>query len=360
MKRLVICILFFSWFPSLLLWGIPNKNYPLSEAKILRRSLAYVEHNYLDPDRIDTRKLFEGSLDEIQKLVPEILVQCEDNTFCGITIGNASRRFRYPKPTDISELTTLLQEVLSYIDKNVSPDTDKMEIEYAAISGLLNKLDPHSNFLTPEIYKEFQISTRGEFGGLGIVIGIRDGRLTVISPIQGTPAFKAGVKAKDTITQIDDDSTINMSLPEAVSLLRGRVGSKVTIKIERPGKNEPFDVHLVREIISVESVQSKLLRSPNGKKVGMIRLKSFQDNTKKDFEKQLLTLTKEGEGLDGLILDLRHNPGGLLNQAIYIADEFLNEGTIVTTVGSKNKIMDLSKASKYGLAETLPLIVLLN
>lgn len=242
---------------------------------------------------------------------------------------------------------------------HIGPDTEKQNVEFSAIIGMLGELDPHSNFLDPDSYREFRVGTEGEFGGLGIVISIKEGRLTVTAPLEGTPAWRAGVKAGDFILQIDEESTINMSLTEAVQRLRGKPGSKVAIKIERSGMKEPLTVVMIRDIINIQSVQAKRVQTPKGHAIAFLRVKNFQSNTHRDVVNQLTQMSKQSS-LKGVILDLRNNPGGLLDQSVYLADTFLKEGTIVSTVGQKGKVLDRKVAKADGLETEWPMIVLVN
>lgn len=343
------------------LWSAPppDPDYPLGEARLLSRSLTYVQRYYVDPSRIKAGAMFEASLNQVQRAIPEILVKCEKPVFCSVTVDQATRRFKYPA-ADLQSMGSRLRDVLRFMGMHVNKDTDKRDIEFAAIDGLLNELDPHSNFLTPDTYREFRVGTEGEFGGLGIVIGLKDGRLTVTAPLEGTPAWKAGVRAGDRIVQINDESTINMTLTEAVERLRGLVGTKVALKIERNGRTEPVRLTLKRAIINIEAVQSRVVQTPKGHSVGFIRVKSFQSNTAGDFEAQLKQAVQNEKNLKGIVIDFRNNPGGLLDQAVYLADALLKEGTIVSTVGPGGKVMDRKKAGRDGFEGEIPIVVLVN
>ncbi|OGQ05358.1 MAG: hypothetical protein A2W61_03975 [Deltaproteobacteria bacterium RIFCSPLOWO2_01_44_7] len=341
-------------------WALPkDPNYPLGNARLLTQTLSYIQRYYVDPVRIHPLDMFEASLNYIQRTAPEILAKCEKPSFCAVTVQQATKRFKYPAK-DLGSLGSTLKEIFQFIELHVDKDTDKQEIEFSAIDGLLNELDPHSNFLSPDSYREFRVGTEGEFGGLGIVIGLKEGRLTVTAPIEGTPAWKAGVKAGDHISQINEESSINMTLTEAVERLRGPVGTKVTIKIERSGRPAPIALTLKRAIINIEAVQSKLVITPQGNNVGFIRVKSFQANTEQDFHDQLEALAKPENNIKGVILDLRNNPGGLLDQAVTMADEFLKDGVIVSTVGPGGKLIDRKKARADGFEGNWPLIILVN
>ncbi|MEZ4845894.1 MAG: S41 family peptidase [Bdellovibrionota bacterium] len=241
--------------------------------------------------------------------------------------------------------------------KSVQPEFTSSQLERTCHRWTSQHLGPSLYILSEEFYKEMQVGTSGKFGGLGIVIGLRDTRLTVISPIDDTPASKAGIMAGDFITKIDDETTVGMTLTEAVERMRGPKGAPVTITIERKGWTENKNFKIIRDIIRVESVESALLSN----NIGYVKLKNFQEDSTKQMKKALAQLTDKAQGgLKGLILDLRNNPGGLLDQAIEISNLFLEEGTIVTTVGLKNKMRDTQVAELKNTQPMYPMIVVVN
>lgn len=351
----------FLFIPFLLILSVQaaeeSREYPLKQALLVSKTLSLINHNYVEPGRINLDSMFEASLNQIQKTVPEILAQCERPKFCTITVHQAIKRFAYPEG-QLGSLRKQLKEILAFMHSHVDADTEKKEIEYAAIDGLLNELDPHSSFMSPEDYREFQVGTEGEFGGLGIVISIKEGLLTVMSPLEDTPAWSAGIKAGDHIVQINDESTVNLPLTEAVGMLRGPVGTKVTLLIKRGGMKSPLKKTLARAIINIEAVQSQVVKTPSGNAVGFIRVKSFQANTERDFHEQLMAMSDAK--VKGVLLDLRNNPGGLLDQAVTLSDEILKEGTIVSTVGRDGVLFKQNKAHLDGYEGDWPLIVLVN
>jgi carboxyl-terminal processing protease len=225
-----------------------------------------------------------------------------------------------------------------------------------AIQGMVRSLDPHSSFLPPEAFEELQVDTHGEFGGIGIVITVKDGILTVVSPIEGTPAYKAGIQAGDKIIKVDDESTQEMELWEAVKKMRGKQGTSVVITIMREKEPEPIDFILIRDIIPIESVKSLMLRPG----YGYIWITNFRDNTTDDIIKAVKAFEKQPEPLKGLILDLRDNPGGLLNQAITTADLFLDKGKIVSIKGRLEKHTKSYEARTKGTLPKYPMVVLIN
>jgi carboxyl-terminal processing protease len=257
---------------------------------------------------------------------------------------------------DIYQYLRLFSDVLNIVQDNYVEKADVKKLIYGAVSGMLRELDPHSSFLKPEEYKELQVETKGKFGGLGIEITMRDGILTVVSPLEGTPADKAGIQAGDQIVRIDDQPTQDMSLTEAVQKMRGPKGTKVKLTIIRKGERKPLDFELVRDTISIQSVKWRNLESG----YGYIRISSFQSGTAADLRKALDQLESENHPLQGLVLDLRNDPGGLLDQAVEVADEFINEGLIVYTGGRLENQKMRFEAHKNNKARSFPIVVLVN
>lgn len=245
-------------------------------------------------------------------------------------------------------------DVIQIIEKTYVDPVKTDELIEKAIQGMVHSLDPHSALLPPEDFEDLQIDTKGEFTGIGISITIRDGLVTVISPIEGTPAYKAGIKAGDKILKVDDKAT--RDLREAVNMMRGPKGSKVTVTIARKGEKEALEFTLVRDLIPIESVRSMSLKDG----YGYVWVTHFRDNTSDDLEAALTKLETGPTPLKGLILDLRDNPGGLLPQAIQISDMFLDEGEILTIKGRLKRHTKAFSAHKNDKARTYPLVVLIN
>lgn len=250
----------------------------------------------------------------------------------------------------------LFTDVIELIEKNYVDEVDTEKLMQKAIQGMVRSLDPHSSFLPPEAFEELQMDTHGEFGGIGIVITMKDGILTVVSPIEGTPAYKAGILAGDRILKVDGESTQEMELWEAVKKMRGKQGSKVVITIMREKETEPIEFTLIRDLIPIESVKAKMIRPG----YGYIWITNFRDNTTDDIIKALKEFEKEFKPLKGLILDLRDNPGGLLNQAISVADLFLDKGKIVSIKGRLEKHQKSYEAKSRGTFGSFPIVVLIN
>src|SRR5213594_1886547 len=257
---------------------------------------------------------------------------------------------------DVYEELEAFTNVLAIVQKNYVEEVGTQKLVEGAINGMLNALDPHSAYLTPELYKELQVDTEGSFGGLGIEITVRDGVLTVVAPIEDTPAYRAGIKAGDQIIKIEDQLTKDLSLIEAVKKMRGPKGSKGTISVRREGTSRLLDFSLVREVIKVQSVKSHSLE----KGYGYVRLTQFQDHTSADLDSALSRLTQQNGKLDGLVLDLRNNPGGLLSQAVKVADLFLDSGLIVYTDGRLENQKQKYFAHKPGTWADFPMVVLVN
>jgi carboxyl-terminal processing protease len=275
----------------------------------------------------------------------------------GVLIGSGQSQKVSALSNSTYEDLKVFTDVLGLIQKDYVEETKSKELIYGAIKGMLETLDPHSAFMPPNMYKEMQEETKGRFEGLGIEITIKDTILTVVSPIEGTPAYKAGVLAGDQIVKIDGESTKNFTLMDSVKRLRGPRGTKVTISILREGFTKPKDFTLVREVIPVRSVRHELLE----KNFGYIRLSQFQEKTDDEFEKVMKALEEESKGtLRGLILDLRNNPGGLLDQAVKITDRFVESGLIVSVEGRKEDQKMKFYAHPDGKLAHYPLVVLVN
>jgi carboxyl-terminal processing protease len=261
-------------------------------------------------------------------------------------------------PDDTQETYKNLEvfaNVLSIVQQNYVDDIDTQETIEGAIKGMLSSLDPHSSFLKPEDFKELQVETKGSFSGIGIEITVKDDMLTVVSPIEDTPAFKAGIQAGDRIIKIEGESTKEMSLVEAVKKLRGQKGSAVTISIHREGWLDLQEFTIIRDVIPIVSVRSNTLEPG----YGYIRITNFQRNTAEDLQNNLEDLTGQGV-LKGLILDLRNNPGGLLDSSVKIVDIFLEEGIIVSTKGRlQDQNMEFS-AHGGGAEYDFPIVILIN
>ena len=318
---------------------------------------SYINRFYVEPDRIKPKEMLKESLSWLERIIPEVQVSVNNKTEkIEILVDETSKVVDFSKVRRLGELYNTLNEVLHFVNDNKHHEIKTEDIEFAAINGMLSQLDPHSVVFPPKDFDEFKIGTSGKFGGLGMVVGLRDGILTVISPIEGTPAFRAGLKSGDKIIAIDEDSTVNMSLQEAVNKLRGDPSTAVILQVEIKKSQATKPVTLIREIISIPSVSSKLADA----NIGYIKIRNFQEDTSQSLEEEIAKLTKESGELKGLILDLRNNSGGLLGQAIAVADKFLSSGLIVITVEpmGKQKIQKAQKSSKD--LSKCPMVVIID
>jgi carboxyl-terminal processing protease len=270
----------------------------------------------------------------------------------GVLIGKGWERTGYASET--YEDLQIFAEVMAQVKKHYVEETKTKDLVQGAVRGMLTSLDPHSSYMTPEMYKEMQVETKGEFGGLGIQIGIKENRLTVIAPIEDTPAFAAGIQAGDFITKVNDDLTKDLTLMEAVQKMRGQKGTTCILTIMREGIDSPLTFNLTRDIIKIQSVRSTVYEGTTG----YIRITQFQESTPEDLSDALESL-KEKE-IQGLILDLRNNPGGLLTAAVGVSEQFLESGKMVVSIKGRNGRKDEYRARFNGDPFQYPMIVLVN
>jgi carboxyl-terminal processing protease len=276
---------------------------------------------------------------------------------CLFVIGDLAVRGAQALPDDTYKELQTFANVLAIVQKNYVEPVSTKRLINGAISGMLGSLDPHSAYLTPDLYRDLEVETRGSFGGLGIEITIKNDLLTVVAPIEGTPAYEAGIKAGDQIIKINDDFTKGMALTDAVKLMRGPRGSKIHLTIHRESVPDLFTVAVTREVIKIQSVKSKNLKDG----YAYIRVSTFQDGTSDDVEKAMAKFQKENHGrIKGLVLDLRDDPGGLLNQAVRVSDEFLDGGLIVYTQGRLESQQQKYFAHKKKDSQDYPMVVIVN
>ena len=273
-----------------------------------------------------------------------------------LSFGSLNHPLDAQAETPYQELK-LFTDVLSIVRQNYVEEVDMQELVYGGIKGMLSVLDPHSSFMTPDDYREMQVETKGEFGGIGIEISLRDGVLTVVTPIEDTPAFEVGMLPGDRIVLIDDLETSSLGIMDAVKLLRGKAGTKVKIGVMRSGSDKPLIFDIERSNIKIDSVKARTLEPG----YAYIRLVQFQEKTDRDLKEGLQRLHKESNGtLKGLILDLRNNPGGLLDQAVKVSDVFLERGLIVYTEGRNSQSHMKFSAHQTDTEPAYPIVVLVN
>ncbi len=250
----------------------------------------------------------------------------------------------------------LFGDVFERVRADYVEDVSDEDLIEAAITGMLTSLDPHSSYLSPKNFRDMQVQTKGEFGGLGIEVTMENGYVKVVSPIDDTPAHRAGLQPGDLITHLDNEPVQGLNLSEAVEKMRGPVGSDLTLTVRRDGR-EPFEVKVTRAVIKIQSVRSRLV----GDDIAYVRITSFSEQTASGMERALARLREEsGEKLKGLVLDLRNNPGGLLDQSVKVSDAFLNQGEIVSTRSRKPEEGQRFNAKPGDIADGLPIVVLLN
>lgn len=270
----------------------------------------------------------------------------------GVVIGKGWEKTGYA--SESYEELKVFAEVLTQVKKHYVEETLTKDLVYGAVRGMLATLDPHSSYMTPDMYKEMQVETRGEFGGLGIQIGVKDHRITVIAPIEDTPAFAAGIEAGDVITKVDDTPTKDLTLMEAVQKMRGIKGTKVTVTIEREDSKTPLQFTLIRDTIKIQSVRSRVL----DERIGYVRISQFQEATAEDLGSKLRELKEKN--IQGLILDLRNNPGGLLSAAVGVSEKFLESDKLVVSIKGRDGRKDEYRSHMQSDHFEYPMIVLVN
>lgn len=336
------------------------QNYDLTQLKVVNEVLKTIRDRYVEPKRAKPKDMLLSALNYVQRDVAQVIVLYEEGQpTVKVRVDTQEKEFRVDNVQGPWDVSARLRDIFAFVQDGLrGTEVDLREVEYAACNGMLHTLDPHSVLLSPEAYKEMNLSTSGQFGGLGIVISIRDQQLTVMNPMPGTPAGRAGIRRYDRIMKIGNESTLNMGLNEAVQHLRGAPGSKVSVWLHRDGADGWPGVKefvLQRETIKVASVESRMLEGG----VGYVRLKQFQANTAADLDKALADLKKSGE-MKGLVLDLRGNPGGLLDQAARVVDKFIAQGPIVATVGNSAEDREEKVAHPDGTEPNYPIAILVS
>jgi len=334
-----------------------NSNFSFSELEMLSRTLMFVHEKYVEPERVDPAEMFDAALEAVERTVPEVLFRREPGgDLLHVSVGSFSTAIKLGPIRSIDDVEAQLQRVAAVMEPHLDGnEVDLAAVEYALINGALSTLDPHSILMPPEASKEMEVENRGEFGGLGITITVREGRLTVEYPLEDTPAYEAGLQPDDQIMRIDGESTINMDLEDAVGKLRGKVGAPVTINVSRDTWDTPRDIVIKRDRIRINPVEGELLEGG----VGYVRIKNFHQNVASDLDSLLSGFKRENGGkIEGLVLDLRHNPGGYLNQAVAVSDKFLSSGPIVATVEAGMRNREEMSATSPNTEPDYPMIIL--
>ncbi|MFU8855772.1 MAG: MXAN_5808 family serine peptidase [Deferrisomatales bacterium] len=328
--------------------------------RIVHQVFYHVEKKYVAPERASPRGLVEGALRALETQYPEVLVDFDEAAGAArVRVDEAERTFDLSPAARFSVAADVLNTALPFVSTHLGPGVDRSELYYVALNGALGVLDPHSNALSPKHFREFMIGTRGSFGGIGFVFGIRDGDMTIITPIEGTPADRAGLRSGDRILLIDGEPTINMPVDVAANKMRGEPGTQVVLTISREQWPEPREIPFTREVIHVESVESYVLGGAQ-EPVLYVKVKNFQKDTTDELRKAVKAAEAANPDLRGIVLDLRNNPGGLLEQAVELSDGFLDSGVIVSTRGPEKDANSRAEAKRGNLITRRPVVVLVN
>ena len=325
----------------------------LAALKVFNITLVRIKDRYVDPGRVDPKKMLYAALDGVQFNIPEVLVEPDiAHNKVKITVNDKPEVFETDDVDSPWRLAAKLKKIFRFIEANMNAGADLAKVEYAAVNGMLSTLDPHSILMDPEQARDMDVSTSGKFGGLGIVIRMVDSKLMVIRPMKNTPASRKGIKAGDHIVRINHENTENLTSNEAVDRMRGDPKTGVTLWIARKGHEGLMRFDLVRDIIRVSQVEHKLL----SKSVGYIKVKQFSKGISSDVADAMRQLS--AQGASSWILDLRGNPGGLLEEAVQLSDLFVDSGTVVTTVSGRDRE---ARRAEHGFGDTTsPLAVLVN
>ncbi len=333
--------------------------YELSDLELVERNFYHVEHRYVEKERLDPEAMFQGALDAVERDINEVMfVREPGGRRLQVSVGAYTTVMLVEPIESFDALYGQLRRVAAVLEDHLSDEVSHPEVEYALINGALSTLDPHTLLLDPEAAREMEVDNQGEFAGLGVEISIdAEGRLVVSQPMDGTPALKAGLRADDVIVRIEDESTIGMDISDAVERLRGEVGSPVTIEVERPGTSKPLAFTIERARIEINKVEGELLEGG----IGYVRIPSFHRNVSSNLDALLTRFRRDNNGqLEGLVIDLRDNPGGYLNQAFEVANKFLDDGVIVATVEGGNRRREEQRATRGGTEPSYPVAVLVN
>src|SRR4051812_27936371 len=308
----------------------------LSALKIFNMTLVRIKDRYVDPARVEPKRMLYAALDSVQFNVPEVLVEPDPtHNKLRVTVNDKPETFETDDVDSSWRLAAKLRKVFRFIETNMNGGADLAKVEYAAVNGMLSTLDPHSILMDPEQARDMDVSTSGKFGGLGIVIRMIEKKLTVVRPMKDTPAWRKGIKANDHIVRINQEPTENLTSNEAVDRMRGDPRTGVTLYVERKGVEGMMRFDLIRDLIRVTQVEHKVLDAGPSAKVGYVRVKQFSKGIASDVADAMREMS--GKGATSWVLDLRGNPGGLLEEAVQLADLFVDNGTLVTTVSGRDR-----------------------
>jgi carboxyl-terminal processing protease len=332
------------------------------DLRVLDWTLWNVSKYYVESQRVDPSAMTMAGLEALESTIPEVLVSDAGNGKVKVRVGTTEREF----VADANALWAVgpqIREVFAFVNDHAKlSDDEQQQAEYAIVEGVLSTLDPHTNLLRPDAFEDMRTNTSGHFGGLGIEVGVRDGEITVIRVLPGNPAAKVGLQAGDRIVQIDDESTVTMTLNEAVGLMRGPAGSDIAVYVRREGLAKPKKFVVERALIKLDSVVGEILPGTDAQgnpvKIGLIQIpRNFAQTTGEELREKLAEF--ERAGVSGVVLDMRDNPGGLLNAAVEVADAFVDSGTIVATVGESSPREESQASGQYQFSD-VPLVVLVD
>jgi carboxyl-terminal processing protease len=339
-------------------------NHDATELRVLDWTLWNVSKYYVEPERVDPQAMTLAGLEALEQRVAQVLVQpIGDGERVRVRVGTHEKLFELGEIEALWAVGPHVREVFRFVTEHTDLTEDEQrEAEYAIVAGVLGTLDPHTNLLRPSDFSDMKASTKGSFGGLGIEVGMRDGKITVIRVIDGNPASEVDMQPGDRIAQIGSESTVTMTLNEAVDRLRGPAGTDVIVYVMREGLPKPKRLSITRATIKLDSVIGEKLEVDglDGKKheVGLVKIpRNFAQTTGRELRAKLDEFEKDG--VEGIVLDLRDNPGGLLNAAVEVADAFLDSGTIVSTVGVSSPREENRADDRYDFPD-LPLVVLVD
>ncbi|HWR98688.1 MAG TPA: S41 family peptidase, partial [Candidatus Methanoperedens sp.] len=339
--------------------GMPADHGSLAAQSIASQALTYIDAFYVDPKRVAPMAMLESAFRTVESQYPEVIVDlAADKKSVAVRARGFEKSFDLTKVEGTAGVARTIDDIVAFVAERLGEDVEKDKLLYLAVNGALRALDPHTNIFSRKHFKDFKTSTSGTFGGIGFTFNVLDGEITIISPIPDTPAARAGLQSGDRILFIDGVPTTNMSSDAAVGRMRGEPGTPVTLTVAREGWTEARDFPIVREIIRIISVESRNLNGGGEAPVIYARVKNFQTDTSAELAAALRKHEKPGTA--GVILDLRDNPGGLLDEAVKLADGFLDEGAIVSTRNRSGR----GKVDSAGRSDEpftrLPLVVLVN